>query len=67
MFCQSPSFGGKTKRAAASGAALEAMTHGDLITSEGAQIMGLIDSFRRTLEIAELEARLVALEARVLT
>jgi hypothetical protein len=49
---------------AAAGATLQAVSEGDLTPSEGAQVMGLIDSFRRTLEITELEARLVALEGR---
>jgi hypothetical protein len=48
--------------AQAAGATLQAVSEGDLTTSEGAQVMGLIDSFRRTLEVTELEARLVALE-----
>ena len=48
---------------AASGAVLEAVSDGYLTPSEGAQVMGLIDSFRRTLEITELEARVAALEA----
>jgi hypothetical protein len=47
---------------AASGAVLEAVSEGDLTPSEGVQVMGLIDSFRRTLEITELEARVAALE-----
>lgn len=49
---------------AASGAVLHAVSEGDLTPSEGTQVMGLIDSFRRTIEITELEARIVALEAR---
>ena len=49
---------------AASGAVLQAVCEGDLTPSEGAQIMGLIDSFRRMLEITELEARMAALEER---
>ena len=46
--------------AEAAGATLQAVSEGDLTPSEGAQIMGLIDSFRRTLEITELEARVRA-------
>jgi len=46
------------------GAVLGAVSEGDLTPSEGAQVMGLIDSFRRTLEITELEARVAALEGR---
>jgi len=48
----------------AAGAVLQAVSQGDLTPSEGAQIMGLVDSFRRTLEITELEARLAALEGQ---
>jgi hypothetical protein len=50
--------------AQAAAAVLEAVSEGDLTPSEGAQVMGLIDSFRRTLEITELEARVAALEGR---
>lgn len=49
---------------AASGAVLQAVSEGDLTPSEAALIMGLVDSFRRTLEITELEARLAALEGQ---
>lgn len=48
--------------AQAAGAVLGAVSEGDLTPSEGAQVMGLIDSFRRTLEVTELEASLAALE-----
>jgi hypothetical protein len=48
--------------AEAAGAVLEAVAMGELTPTEGAQVMGLIDSFRRTLEVTELEARLAALE-----
>lgn len=41
---------------------LEAVALGDLIPTEGAHIMGLVETFRRTLETTELEARLAALE-----
>ncbi len=50
--------------AQAAGAVLEAVSVGDLTPTEGAQIMGLVDSYRRTLEITELEARLAALEGQ---
>ena len=48
--------------AKAAGAVLEAVALGDLTPLEAAQIMGLIESYRRTLETCELEARVVALE-----
>ncbi len=48
--------------AEAAGAVLEAVSEGDLTPSEAAQVMGLVDSYRRTLEVTELEARVAALE-----
>ena len=48
--------------AQAAGAVLEAVSMGELTPIEAMQIMGLIDSFRRTLEVTELEARVAALE-----
>ncbi len=50
--------------AKAAGAVLEAVALGDLTPLEAAQIMGLIETYRRTLETCELEARVVALEAQ---
>jgi len=49
---------------AAKGAAavLAAVAIGDLTPTEGAHVMGLIETYRRTLETSELEARLAALE-----
>jgi len=49
---------------AAKGAAavLAAVASGDLTTTEGAHVMGLVETYRRTLETTELERRLVALE-----
>jgi hypothetical protein len=48
--------------AQAAGAVLEAVAGGELTPVEGAQVMGLVDSFRRTLEVTELETRVAALE-----
>ncbi len=50
--------------AKAAGAVLEAVAAGDLTPTEGAQVMGLVDSYRRTLEATELEARVAALEGQ---
>ena len=50
--------------AEAAGAVLQAVSEGELTPLEAVQIMGLIDVFRRTLEVTKLEARLVALEGR---
>ena len=43
-------------------AVLEAVSMGDLTPMEGAQVMALVDSYRRTLEVSVLEARVAALE-----
>ena len=48
--------------ARAAGAVLDAVAAGDLTPNEGAQIMGLVENYRRALETSELEARVVALE-----
>ena len=48
--------------AQAASAVLQAVSEGDLTPTEGAQVMGLVDAFRRTLEVTELEARVAALE-----
>lgn len=49
--------------AKAAGAVLDAVALGDLTPTEGANIMALVETYRRTLETTELEARLAALEA----
>ena len=49
--------------AEAAAAVLKAVSEGDLTPTEGAQVMALLDIYRRTLEVAGLEARIVALEA----
>ena len=51
--------------AKAAGAVLEAVAEGDLTPLEGAHIMGLVETYRRTLETSELEARVAALEGEV--
>lgn len=48
--------------AKAAGAAIEAVADGDLTPQEGAHIMALVETYRRTLETTELEARVAALE-----
>jgi hypothetical protein len=50
--------------AEAAAAVLQAVSEGDLTPTEGAQVMGLVDAFRRTLETTELEARMAALEGQ---
>ncbi|MHA7826906.1 MAG: DUF5681 domain-containing protein [Roseovarius sp.] len=44
-------------------AVLRAVSEGNLTPLEGASVMTLVESYRRTLETTELEARLAALEA----
>ena len=48
--------------ATAAGAILDAVALGDVTPLEAAQVMGLIETYRRTLEICDLEARVAALE-----
>lgn len=47
----------------AAGAVLNAVADGDLTPTEGAHIMALVETYRRTLETSDLATRLVALEA----
>lgn len=49
--------------AQAAGAVLNAVADGDLTPTEGAHIMALVETYRRTLETSSLEARVLALEA----
>jgi len=46
----------------AAGSVLNAVSDGELTPIEATRVMGLIDSYRRTLELTELEQRLQALE-----
>ena len=46
----------------AAGRVLEAVSEGQLTPIEATRVMGLIDSYRRTLELTEIEDRLQALE-----
>ncbi len=48
--------------AQAAGAVVDAVAAGELTPTEGAHVMGLVETYRRTLETTELEARVVALE-----
>jgi hypothetical protein len=60
-----PSMTTAADAAQAAGAVLHAVAEGELTPLEGAQIMALIEAFRKTLETCELEARVAALEASV--
>jgi hypothetical protein len=46
----------------AAGGILRAVVNGDITPIEATRVMGLIDSYRRTLELTEIEHRLSALE-----
>jgi hypothetical protein len=46
----------------AAGSVLSAVSEGTLTPIEGSRVMGLIDSYRRTLELADIEKRLQSLE-----
>ena len=45
------------------GAVVAAVAAGDLTPSEGAAVAGLLETYRKTLETAELEERIAVLEA----
>jgi hypothetical protein len=47
----------------AAAAVLDAVAKGELTSTEAARIKALVDGYWRKLEIAELEARILALEA----
>ncbi len=49
--------------ARAAGAVLEAVAAGELTPSEGAHVMQLVETYTRTLETSDLEARIAALES----
>ena len=42
---------------------LEAVSKGNITPSEGQALAGLVESHRKTLEMAELESRVAALES----
>jgi hypothetical protein len=50
--------------AQASEAILKAVSDGDLTPLEGASVMALAESYRKTLETTDLESRIEALEAK---
>ena len=47
----------------AAGSVLKAVSEGELTPLEATRVMGLIDSYRRTLELTEIEERLAGLGA----
>ena len=46
----------------AAGSVLKAVSEGNLTPIEATRVIGLIDSYRRTLELTDIEVRLRALE-----
>jgi len=48
--------------AKAAGVVLASVSEGDLSPNEGAQMMSLVDAYRRALEVADLERRIAVLE-----
>ena len=58
-----PTMSNALEAAEAAGSVLRAVSEGDLTPIEATRVMGLIDSYRRTLELTEIEQRLQALEA----
>ena len=54
-----------TDAAKAAASVLGAVATGDLTPTEGAHVMQLVETYRRTLETSELETRLTALEAGI--
>ena len=49
----------------AAGSVLTAVSEGNLIPIEATRVMGLIDSYRRTLEHTDIKTRITELEADV--
>ena len=49
----------------AAGSVLKAVSIGEITPIEGSRVMGLIDSFRRTLELTVIEHRIQALESNI--
>lgn len=61
-----PNLAGADDAARAVAEVLHAVSSGDIAASDGKQVVEIIESYRRALETAELEARLSTLEARFL-
>ena len=58
-----PSMQSANEASQAAGAVLKAVSEGELTPIEASRVMGLIDSYRRTLELTDIEVRLQALES----
>jgi len=57
-----PTMSNALDAAEAAGSVLTAVSKGDLTPLEATRVMGLVDSYRRTLELTVIEKRLQALE-----
>jgi len=57
-----PRMHGAMDASEAAGSVLSAVSEGTLTSIEGTRVMGLIDSYRRTLELTDIEQRLHQLE-----
>ena len=60
-----PVMSNASESAVAAQAVLKAVSEGEVTPLEGATVMGLVESYRRTLEVTELEERLVQVEERM--
>ena len=60
-----PALAGPADASAAMSAVVGAMAAGEITPSEAAAIAGVVETYRRTIETVEIDARLAALEARV--
>jgi hypothetical protein len=59
-----PAMEGAESAAQAMGAILSSVAKGDLTPSEAGALAGIVEGYRKTLELTELEARIKALEER---
>lgn len=57
-----PSIKTATEAASAAGAVVKAVADGEITPLEAVSVMGLIDSYRKALELTDIENRLTALE-----
>ena len=58
-----PTMNNSLEASEAAGSVLTAVSEGQLTPIEATRVMGLIDSYRRTLELTDIEERLPAWEA----
>jgi len=58
-----PSMNNALDATEAAGSVLKAVSEGELTPIEATRVMGLIDSYRRTLELKDIETGITALEA----